>query len=67
MQHPICAMKICGGINGDFSMVTSRPELRLDWQHEHGDAGRLGWQCTAATTSAARCRRVFKKAFCKLA
>jgi len=48
-------------------MVSSRPELRLDWQHEHGDAGRLGWQCTAATTSAARCRRVFKKAFCKLA
>jgi hypothetical protein len=38
MQDPICAMKICGGINGDFSTVTSRPELRVAWQHEHGDA-----------------------------
>ena len=38
MQHPICAMKICGGINGGFSTVPSRPELRATWQHEHGDA-----------------------------
>ena len=37
MQDPICAMKICGGINGDFSTVTLRPELRAAWQHEYGD------------------------------
>ena len=37
MQDPTCAMKICGGINGDFSTITLGARNCAAWRHECGD------------------------------